>query len=195
MIVHRKTANDLMREKKERKLSGTKPRPLCATYVVTKNGDCIDTDQLTEMQILSIASQAINLSAEAYKECRTLKDNWLLDATYLMKLVEPHYEPTWEGMKVMIPLLKHHDIVVQNYARDVLLPTAVRGHYYEIEAIARFCKESRGNFAPVAAYDMLPIVNQMQINEERRAAEQRREAEERRAMIQSRNQSENLMGR
>ena len=183
MLIHRKTPTDLQREKRERKLSGTKPRPLCATYVVTKDGVCIDTDQLTEMQILTIASQAIKLTAQAYKECRTLKDNLILDATYLMGMVE---QPTWEGMKVMIPLLKHQDMIIQNYARDVLLPAAVRGHYDEIENIARFCKESRGNFAPVAAYDMLPIVNQMQINEERRVAE------ERRAMEQSRNPQENL---
>ena len=183
MLIHRKTLTEMQRERKERKLSGTQSRPVCPTYVVTKDGDCIDTDQLTEMQILSIASQAIRLTAQAHKECRTLQDNLISDATYLMGTVE---QPTWEGMKVMIPLLKHQDMIMQNYARDVLLPAAVRGHYYEIEAIARFYKESRGNFAPVAAYDMLPVVNQMQINEERRVAE------ERRAMEQSRNPQENF---
>lgn len=172
MIVHHKTAIDLSREMKERKLSCAPHRPLCKTYVVNKDGDCIDTDQLTETQILSIASQAIKISAQAYKESRVLKDNLILDATYLMELVEAHYEPTLDGLKVMIPLLKNQDEVVRQYANDVLLPTAVRGHYYEVEAIARFLKESRGNFTPVAAYDMLPVVKQMQLNEQRRATEQ-----------------------
>lgn len=174
MIVYHKTAMDLMRERKERKLSCAKPRPLCETYVMTKNGDCIDTDQLTETQILAIARQAIMLSAQAHKEQRVLRDNLIIDATCLMELVKPHYEPTLAGMKTMIPLLVHHDAVVQGYARDVLLSTAERGGYHDIETVTRFLKESKGNFTPVNAEDMLRIVNQMQINEERREAEQNR---------------------
>ncbi len=185
MLVYHKTAMDLMRERKERKLSCAKPRPLCETYVVTKNGDCIDTDQLTETQILAIARQAIMLSAQAHKEHRALRDNLIIDASCLMELVKPHYEPTWDGMKTMIPLLVNHDAVVQGFARDVLLPTAERGGYHEIEVITRFFKESQGNFAPVNAEDMLRIVNQMQINEERREAEQRRFAGVNRESVRS----------
>ncbi len=168
MIVYRKTPNDLMRERKERKLSCAPERPLCVTYVVTKDGDCIDTDQLTETQILAIARQAILLSAQAHKEGRVLRDNLVIEANCLMEVVKPHYQPTLAGMKVMIPLLQHADNVVQGFARDVLLTTAERGGLARIQEIARFFKESQGNFDPLTGEDLLRVVNQMQVNEQRR---------------------------
>lgn len=160
--IKNKTPDEIMAEKRLQYWAphkGEKPEEkICKTYLIRKDGTRVNTNSLNENEILSLIEDDIkdyNATNGSYK----INGNNYLDSFKLLELIGNSYTPSCNGILQLYQMKQQYgDIVtsVMNVLDDKFTSKA--------RIIAEYQKECNGDFSPINDDDIIPIIQQMNIN-------------------------------
>lgn len=137
-----------------------RPKTVCPTYLVKRDGTRVDTYDLTEKEILGLIE--IDLVDYTNPRGNYKKDNRTdLDSFHLATELKGHYIPSIDATIKLANL----EIQYGHIVRDLMGTIGALNHLSVAEVIARFNKESNGDFEPVTTEEAIVILEQMAVNE------------------------------
>lgn len=168
--VFDKTKEEIAKEEAKRKIYAkmdNKPvEEVCPYYVISKQGQKIDVAELSEDQILSFYTQAINASL-VEKGNKEFKDgNSLEEASKLTKALNEFspYTPSYKGLKTIVELFEHPNPAIKSFSKDLLMPFA--GELIKkVDTITTYLLECEGNYEKPTLEEKLIVINQLERNE------------------------------
>ena len=158
--VYRKTAQQIEKENNERTVwQKFHLKPVSPCYILTDNGEKIDISELSEKQILSICTRALTQHAN------DRSDEDIFAAYRLTEALKGYYEPSYDGLKTIIGLYQNDNQTIRSNAHDLFTPL-VDEKLREINTIAKFLQESKGNYEAPTYDQMLQVIDQQIKNEQ-----------------------------
>lgn len=137
----------------------------CPYYVVNKNNEKYDINELTADQILGFCRDAVSQNDKAFATNKM--SSAIKEAFKLMKLLNDKYDYQFKlkDMKKVIELMygDHNS----SWFQDLLKPSCAN-KIERIVDVASFIKETKGDFAKPTKEDLLKVTDQMIINEQKR---------------------------
>ena len=125
------------------------PNQVCPTYVIAKNGFRVDTCDLSSDDIIALITDDLKdpetRGAHAFKLLKVLRGSW---------------KPTYDDVIKLYQLLSKYGHIIRDIMGTLDL-NIVRDAY----TIARFQKQTSGDFTGVTAEDELAVIRQMKQNE------------------------------
>ena len=134
---------------------------VCPTYLLKKDGTRVDTRDLTEQEILLlIANDLQDFTNPQGRYTKSQKAIGALDAFKLSKALGENYRPSYN---VLIQLLQM-EAVYGHIVMDLIGSLNGGDTISKAKAIASFNKETANDFGEVDNYDLIAVIQQMQIN-------------------------------
>lgn len=136
------------------------PKAVCPTYLRKKDGTKVDTSDLTEEQIMAIIDRDVQEYISPTGPYRTTGNSHLVSFD-LLKATENSWIPSI-------------DAILQTYAMEQVYGHIMadlrggmdkRGIVDKARIIAKFQKESSGDFNPPSKDEIVAIIQQMSYNE------------------------------
>ena len=136
------------------------PKVACPTYLVKKDGTKVDTSDLTEEEIMALITQDVKDFESSNGSYKTNAKNHL-DSFDLIKVTEKSWTPSV-------------DAILQTYYMENTyghIMADIRGTMDQnnivdkAQTIAKFLKESNGNFEPTTKEETIVTLQQMSYNE------------------------------
>ena len=147
----------------------------CSTYLLTKGGQKIDTNQLTEQEVLKLISQDLNAYFEDRKKYAMQTQQESIFSYDLVDALKEHWNPSCGA----IFRLKEAEINTEKrnedlsfVLKDLISRIDKNGIVQKAEAIAQFNQQSRGEHGSVSKEEVLRVLDQMVINEQNKEKEQ-----------------------
>lgn len=149
IMIYNKTAKDIAEEQAlydfgAQVVKGT-PKRVCPTFVIIKGGARVDTCDLTARDIVSLISD----------DLKDPKSNGA-DASKLLRLLQTTWKPTYDDVLQLYQL----ENVSRSTIRDIMGTLRIK-IVEDAYTIARFQKDSMGDFRPVTNEDEIAIIEQM----------------------------------
>lgn len=164
ITIYQKTQKEIEEEKglytwAAREVKGI-PKAVCPTYLMKKDGTKVDTSNLTEDQIMAIIAQDVQDFSSPTGSYKTT-GNSHLSSFDLIKVTENSWTPST-------------DAILQTYAMEQTyghIMADLRGSMDKRDivgkarTIAKFQKESNGDFEQPTKEEVVAIIQQMSYNE------------------------------
>lgn len=137
------------------------PKSVCPTYLMKRDGTKVDTNDLTEEQILGlIQSDLMDYASPQGSYKRTGRTD--LDSFKLAEDLKGHYTPSLRATYQMMQLEQQYGHIVV----DLMGSMGALVHRDKAKVIAQFQKETSGDFTPVQQDEIMAVIEQMAINEQ-----------------------------
>ena len=135
------------------------PMTVCETYLMKKDGTKIDTRDLTEVQIMDLVERDL---MDYSNPNGTYKTNPRvgLDSFKLASAVKDTYNPSIAGAIKFCELKEQYGHIVA----DLMGAFEVFKHTDKAETIARYIKETNGDFTPVETSEVIATLQQLAFN-------------------------------
>lgn len=147
---------------------------LSTTYLLTTDGKRVDTNHLTEQEVLKLISQDLNAYFEDRKKYAMQTQQESIFSYDLVKALENHWNPSCGA----IFRLKEAEINTEKrnedlsfVLKDLISRIDKNGIVQKAEAIAQFNQQSRGEQGSVSKEEVLRVLEQMVINEQNKEKE------------------------
>ena len=136
------------------------PESVCTTYIMRKDGTRVDTNKLTDDEILILIQSDLMDYVSPHSTYLSAGD---LDSFKLAELLRKAlYTPS---MKVVLQLQKWKE-QYGSIVGDLMGSIGANRYIEKARDIAKFQKETSGDFTPVRSDEVLAIIEQMAVNEE-----------------------------
>ena len=162
--IYQKTQKEIEKETSldawlAREVKG-KPKRVCPTYLVMKDGTKIDTADLTEEQIMAIIDEDVQDFLSPTGSYRTHNHLYSFD---LIKATERSWIPSADAILQTYAMEQTYGHIMADLRGVINIQS--NNVVGKAETIARFQKESNGDFEPPTTNEIVSIIQQMSYNE------------------------------
>lgn len=126
------------------------PFKACSTYLMKKDGTKVDTKDLSENDIMTLI--ALDLRDPNSKGKDVFK---------LLKVVGEQWTPSLDAILQLYQM----ETVYGHIMRDIMGSIGINA-FSDARTIAKFQKESAGDFSPIETADEIAVIQQMKQNQE-----------------------------
>lgn len=134
-------------------------KPVCLTYVINNDGTRVDTNDLTENDILNLIEYDIK-DFKAVDGSYKRNGNNYPDAFKLIEALGTNYTPTYDGIFRLYQMKQQYGHIIADITGGLVYKVTDKARM-----IAKFQKECNGDFSQVSDEDIVSIIQQMNINE------------------------------
>ena len=149
-------------------------RDFCNTYLCTRSGEKLDTNQFTEQQVLKLISQDLSAYFKDRKNYAMQTQQESIFSYDLVDALKEHWNPSCGA----IFRLKEAEINTEKrnedlsfVLKDLISRIDKNGIVQKAEAIAQFNQQSRGEQGSVSKEEVLRVLDQMVNNEQNKEKE------------------------
>ena len=133
----------------------------CPTYLIKTDGNKVDTSELTEEEIMMLISQDVQDFSASNGTYKTTGNNHL-DSFDLIKVTEKSWTPSIDAILQTYYMEKTYGHIMADLRGAMDRNNIVN----KAETIAKFIKETNGNFDPVNKSEVMTTLQQMSYNEQ-----------------------------
>lgn len=164
--IYEKTEKEIDEElkifclKQSQELTQKYRKSICTTYVITKEGHRVDTDELGEKQVLGLCKSAI---ITAFNK----NDFYLLNEAFrLANITSARIDLSYAGLKEIVPMLKDNRVKVRAWSADIFGCFDLT-KYHNACLITKFLEQSKGNFNEPNKNQICNTLDIMEKNEQK----------------------------
>lgn len=139
------------------------PMTVCKTYLMKKDGTKVDTRDLSEQEILGLIANDLKDYSNPNGTYKT-NPRTGVDSFKLADAIRDTYTPSIDATIQLYQMKEVYGHIVADLMGSL-------GSYKisdKAETIARFNKESNGDFSPVETQELISVLQQMSYNEQMR---------------------------
>lgn len=171
--IRQKTQDEIAHEEADYRLGAalTKGIPItvCKTYLTKKDGTRVDTRDLTEDQILGLIHNDLIDFSSAQGSYKTTGRTGLDSFKLVKALKENGYTPSVNAVLQLSQMEQQFGNIVMD-----VIGSFRTAHFDRARIIAKFQKESSGDYSQVQTDEVMAVLEQMAVNEKNRNSSKRR---------------------